>query len=203
MLAVLVIALALLVSGCGKKKEEQAQTTTDTTMVQAGAQQPALPKLDMAKAPKAIECFDEFTKFVEKLAAKPQPKTPDEQKKQGDEALAVANKLAQKYGFADMTELSEYIGIIVQVSISEQMMAEMDKLPPDQKNSPQAQMQAQSVKTQLEQIKAAYGEGLFKLVHDNSAKIQAFLQKQMALQQAAAAQAQVSAQPGAPPPTKK
>lgn len=205
-----IIVFALLFAGCGKK-EEDAKTPDVEQPAQtqpSGQQQMQLPKINAAQTAKVIESLDEFTGLVKKFQGKAKPTNPADAQKQTQEILGEVNGLAQKYGFKDGDEYSVCLAAIIQVSMvdkaNQSLEQQIAQLPEAQRNSPEMQAQVQNIKDQHKQLKDNFGDDVFKVVRDNDAKINAFIQQQQMMQQQQMQQQQMQqqmqAQGGTPKP---
>jgi len=194
---VLLLAFAVLISGCGKS-EKKEETVKETTEQSETAQQPGMTdtsglEIEIAKVNKAIESLPEVGDKLIELSNEPNENKNQQQAM--DDMLAQLGEVGKKYGFANGQEIISYVDFIVQIASMQMMMNNMDsilnELPDEQKNSPQVQQSIKDLKDKYEEAKKQYGDEVFSVISENQAKINNFFQKMQAMQ---AKQAQQQAQ---------
>jgi len=201
MTVLLLVAIALLLSGCGKGKEEQkTETAEQTAQTTQGMPQMELPKIETSKLQKAVESLPDFCALIEKFTGMPQPKDQAEAQERTNDMVAQFEGLAKKVGLENAEEYGTYIGVILQIAFGEEEIRNAEQmvaqLPEDQKSQMQAQIQY--MRSQYDLMKANYGDEAFKIIANNRAKVDVFiaLQKKIQAQQMAAQQQMQQTQQG-------
>lgn len=192
-LALVMVILAVFLSGCGKKKEEktteQPNTTATTQTDNTG------PKIEADKLAKAIDVLPQFGN--ELIALNNDQNKPQNQQEALEQMTTAMDKIAKNNGFTDGKELISYVDFIVQISSIQNTVDNLDsilsQLPPDKQNSPEVQNSVKNLKDKYEDIRKQYGDEILSMVSKNKAKIQNFFdQLQSIRNQQAQAQPQGS-----------
>lgn len=174
---VLLVFLASMVlfsfsAGCGKKKKEEQQSTG--TQAQAETTQPEAPKFELAKLDKAAEGLADFGNMVKKFSSQPKPTDMAVAQRQADANLAEANDLAKKYGFVDISEMQEYIQLLLFIHNLSEIKDKVTSIPAE-KRSQGAKDSLEQVEMLLTQVKGQLGEQAIENAKKHKDKIQQFL----------------------------
>lgn len=167
-----VVVLFSFSTGCGKKKKEEQQGTV--TQTQMEATQPEPPKFEIAKIDKAAEGLADFSDLVKKFSSQPKPTDMAVAQRQADANLAEANELAKKYGFVDISEMQEYIQLLLFLHNLSEIKDKLTAVPAE-KRSQGAKDSLEQVEMLLAQVKGQLGEQAIENVKKHKDKIQQFL----------------------------
>lgn len=171
-LLVLLAGVLLFSSGCGKKKEqEQAKAETQK---QGEATLQNAPSFEPAKLDKAVESLGDFGNMVKKFSAQTVPTDMAAAQKQSEKNLAEANELARKHGFADISEMQQYIQIILYAHQFSEIRDRISAIPPA-KQSQEVKDTLTQIEMAMAQFKEMYGEQVFETAKNYKKEIKQFL----------------------------